>query len=253
VARQYQSTQPQEVAAGVFFIEGPASNWVILRREMDFTVIDGGYPGDIPLVVETIRTLGLDPSRAAAMLITHGHIDHTGAAQYFSEEFGTPILSSAGEHGALLGTEKFQVAPKEIILQAWRPRVFRWMLHVLAAEGLKTNNIKAASVFDAAALADLPGSPVAVPTAGHTPGHTSFHLPAVGVVVTGDALASGHAFSHELGPQMLPPMFHHDPEAAYRALPALAALAATTILPGHGPALRSDIAAAVAAVPSLNR
>lgn len=169
VALENQNTQPQEVADGIFFIEGPGSNWVILRREKDFTVIDGGYPGDITLVVETIPTLG---SRAAAMLITHGHIDHTGAAQYFSEEFGTPILSSA-ELGALLGTEKFQVAPNDIILQAWRLRVFRWMLHVLAAGGLKTNNIKAASVFDAALLAGLPGSPVAVYMAGHTPGHTA--------------------------------------------------------------------------------
>lgn len=253
MASHLHTTRPEEVAAGVFFIEGPASNWVILRSGKEFTLIDGGYPGDTPLVLETIRALGLDPSRAAALLITHGHIDHTGAAEYFADRFGTPVLSSATEQGALRGTEKFQVTPSQVLRRAWRPRIFRWLLHVIGSGGLKTNDIKAAAVWDPALLAGLPGSPVAVPTPGHTPGHTAFHLPAAGVLITGDALVSGHAISREHGPQMLHPMFHHDREAAYRALGTLAALEATVILPGHGPSLRLDIAAAVAAVPPILR
>ncbi|BAS13189.1 hypothetical protein AHiyo8_14920 [Arthrobacter sp. Hiyo8] len=34
-----------EVAEDVFFIEGPAVNWTILKRGNEFTLIDTGYPG----------------------------------------------------------------------------------------------------------------------------------------------------------------------------------------------------------------
>ena len=81
-----------EPSPGVFFVQGPASNWIVVRDETGFLLIDSGYPSDRPLVLESIRHLGLRPADAKAMLITHGHVDHTGSAAYFSETYGTPIL-----------------------------------------------------------------------------------------------------------------------------------------------------------------
>lgn len=226
-----------------YLVEGPASNWVILRAGDAFTLIDGGYPADTGLVLDSIHALGLEPAAAAAMLLTHGHVDHTGAANHFATAYGTPVLCAPAEHGQVLGRERFQVGPAGILLRAWRPAVFRWTVHVLRAGGATPTAVPAAAVWDAAALAQLPGSPVPVPTPGHTPGHTAFHLPDAAVLVTGDTLVSGHAISNRKGAQMLHPMFHHDIPGAYRALELLAGLEAATILPGHGPALHQDIAA----------
>jgi glyoxylase-like metal-dependent hydrolase (beta-lactamase superfamily II) len=237
-----------EPADGVFFVEGPASNWIIVRDGADFTLIDGGYPADLPRVLDSVRHAGLRPERAAAMLITHGHVDHTGSAAWFSAEYGTPVLSSPGEHRQLLGEEKFQVSPGQVILRAWRPRVFAWLVYVLRAGGLQENDVPAAGIWDPARLARLPGAPVAVPTPGHTPGHAAYRLPGAGAVATGDALVTGHAISASAGPQMLHPMFHHDVEGAYRALAALAAVPERLVLPGHGPAMALDLAAAAAAL-----
>ncbi|MFD1213538.1 MBL fold metallo-hydrolase [Arthrobacter sp. GCM10027362] len=239
-----------EPAPGVFFVEGPASNWIIIREGKRFTLIDGGYPRDLPRVLDSIRHVGLRPGQAAAMLITHGHVDHTGSAAWFSGEYGTPVLSSPGEHRHLLGEEKFQVGPGRILVRAWRPRVFAWLVHVLQAGGLQHNSIPAAGIWDEARLAGLPGAPVAVPTPGHTPGHTVYRLPAAGAVATGDALVTGHAISPIGGPQMLHPMYHHDVAEAFGALQSLASVPERLVLPGHGPAMTVDLAAAV---PALGR
>ncbi|MCG2622161.1 MBL fold metallo-hydrolase [Arthrobacter sp. I2-34] len=244
----HESTAVTEPAEGVFFVEGPASNWIIAREGQDFTLIDGGYPADLPRVLDSIRHTGLRPERAAAMLITHGHVDHTGSAAWFSAEYGTPVLCSPGEYRQLLGEEKYQVSPGQVILRAWRPRVFNWLVHVLQAGGLQENDIPDAGIWDIARLAGLPGAPVAVPTPGHSPGHAAYRLPGAGAVATGDALVTGHAISPAAGPQMLHPMFHHDIEAAYRALEALAAVPERLVLPGHGPSMTLDLAAASAAL-----
>ncbi|WP_279324727.1 MBL fold metallo-hydrolase [Arthrobacter caoxuetaonis] len=232
-----------EFADGVYLAQGPGSNWVIIRGISGFTIIDGGYPADLPLVLDSIRRLGLSPADARAMLITHAHTDHTGAAQYFSDEFGTPILSSPGEHNSLLGREKYQVTVVSALPYLWRPAVFSWAIHAVRAGGTAPNSISAAEVWTEERLRELPGSPLPV----MTPGHTAYHLPGLGVLVSGDALVTGHAISGLGGPQMLHRMFHHDLKGARSALDLIAAVDATVLLPGHGPGLMGTPAALVAA------
>lgn len=241
------AAQPVEFADGVFLVQGPGSNWIIICGTGGYTLVDGGYPSDLPLVMESIKSLGMRPGQALAMLITHAHTDHTGAAQFFSEEFGTPILSSAGEHKSLLGQEKFQVTVKTALPYLWRPSVARWALHAAKSGGTTPNDIAAAEVWTPERLLELPGSPVPVMTPGHTPGHTAYHLPEHGVLISGDALVTGHALAKHEGPQMLHPMFHNDLQGARSALDLIAAVDATTLLPGHGPGLQGTPAALVSA------
>lgn len=61
-----------EQAPGVFFVEGPASNWIVVRDETGFMLIDSGYPADRPLVLESIRHVGLRPADARAVTVRVG-------------------------------------------------------------------------------------------------------------------------------------------------------------------------------------
>lgn len=234
-----------EPARDVVFVQGPASNWVILRRGREFTLVDGGYPGDRELVLASIREAALEPAAASAVLVTHAHVDHTGAAAYFAAAFGTPVLCSPAELPLLRGQDKAQVSPARILARAWQPRVLAWSAQVLGAGGLARVAVPQAQAWTDAGLAELPGSPVAVPTAGHTPGHTAFLLPGARAVITGDALVTGHRISGRTGPQLLHTMFHSDGAGMDRALLTLARLDASLLLPGHGPALRIGIREAV--------
>jgi glyoxylase-like metal-dependent hydrolase (beta-lactamase superfamily II) len=103
-----------------------------------------------------------------------------------------------------------------------------------------------ARAFPVAGALDLPGRPVPVPTHGHTSGHTAYHLPAAGVVITGDELVTAHAVSRLRGPQLIGAMFSHRAFDPADALAPLAALDADVVVPGHGPVHRGSIAGAVA-------
>lgn len=159
---KYAVTEP---AADVFFVEGPASNWMILRRGDTFTLIDGGYPGDLPLVLESIRDTGLDPADAAAVLLTHAHVDHAGTAGYFAAAYGQQVLCRGPELPFLLGRDREQVAVAQILLRVWQPSALHWAWHAFAAGGAGRVAVPTAAAWrDDAELAALPGSPMAVPT-----------------------------------------------------------------------------------------
>ena len=240
-----------EPAPDVFFAQGPASNWIILRRGAAFTLIDSGYPGDLPLVLGSLHDAGLDPADAAAILITHAHIDHAGTAGHFAGTYGTPVLCSTPELPYLLGEDKAQVSIPRILSRAWQPPVLRWAWHVVTAGGAGRVAVQSAAPWrDDVELAALPGNPLAVPTPGHTPGHTAFYLPNARAVATGDALVTGHAISRLSGPQMLDSMFHSDDDGARRSLAQLCTLDAALVLPGHGPAVRMGIRQAAGTVRS---
>lgn len=229
-------------------MEGPASNWLIVRDDSGFMMIDGGYPADRDLVLESIRGLGLDPARASAVLITHGHVDHTGSAAYFSRTFGTPILCAPEELAHVQGKEKHQVTYGQALIRAWRPRVFRWMLHVIKAKALQAEPATHAEAWTAEKLQSLPGKPHAILLPGHTPGNVAILLPGAGAIAVGDSFVSGHPVSTKTGPQMLHRMYHSDPAAALASARSLAAVQASLVLPGHGPALKMPLAEALAAL-----
>jgi glyoxylase-like metal-dependent hydrolase (beta-lactamase superfamily II) len=241
-----------EPAPGIHFVEGPASNWIIVRDTSGFLLIDGGYPADREAVLDSIRGLGLEPADAKAMLLTHGHVDHTGSAAYFSKTFGTPILCSPGELAHVQGKEKHQVTLGQVLLRAWRPKVFRWLLHVIKAKALQAEPALRAEAWTPETLAGLPGKPGEITVPGHTPGNVAILLPEAGAIAVGDSFVSGHPISSEQGPQMLHRMFHSDPAGALEAARRLAGVQANVILPGHGPALHMNPAKAVAALRGWN-
>ncbi|MFF1253456.1 MBL fold metallo-hydrolase [Pseudarthrobacter sp. NPDC058329] len=247
-AAWHPSSRISEQAPGVFLVEGPASNWVVVRDGTGFILIDSGYPADRPLVLESIRHLGLQPADARAVLITHGHVDHTGSAAHFSGTYGTPVLCSPEELAHVQGKEKHQVTFSQVIVRAWRPRVFRWMLHAIDAGGLTARPATQARAWDTDTLRRLPGSPEAIPVPGHTPGNAAILLSGAEAIAAGDSFVSGHPLTRKTGPQMLHPMYHSDPAAALESTHRLDGVPGAVVLPGHGPALRMPLAEALAAL-----
>lgn len=241
------ATSLSEQAPGVYFAEGPASNWIVVRDGAAFILIDTGYPGDRGNVLASLRYLDLEPADARAVLVTHGHVDHTGSAAFFCRTFGTPVLCAPEELAHVQGKEKHQVTLGQVISRVWRPRVFRWLLHVIRAGALAADACPRAEAWDPARLQALPGSPEAILLPGHTPGNAAILLPRSGAIATGDSFVTGHPISRLRGPQMLHPMYHADPAAAQAALRNLADVDAAVILPGHGPALGMPLADAMLA------
>ncbi|GAA4478890.1 MBL fold metallo-hydrolase [Rhodococcus olei] len=233
------------MAPEVFRATGTDVNVVILRDGDALTLIDGGYPRDVGAVEDAIRLLGRRPEDVEGMLLTHAHIDHMGAIVAFHERYGTPVFTDPTEIAHLRRDHLEQATGKDFIPMLHKHGVLPWLVRIARAGATKKLALDGALVFPSDGPLDLPGAPAPVATHGHTSGHTAYHLPRSGVIVTGDALVTAHPLSKIAGPQLLPAVFDHGGPDTLAALDRLAELDADILVPGHGPAVSMPIAEAV--------
>ncbi|GAA2434126.1 MBL fold metallo-hydrolase [Streptomyces macrosporus] len=233
------------VGAGIHMVTGSNTNWVIVKEGDAVTLVDTGYPEDRESLLASLAAVGADPGAVAAVLITHAHSDHIGSAEFLRAEYGTPVLAHREEVPHVRRDVLQQVSVGRILANGWRPGVLPWAVHALRSGGKRETPVAEPREFPSAGPLDLPGRPVPVHTPGHTDGHSAYHLPDAGILITGDALVSGHPTSPLRGPHLLPRMFHHDRARALASLAALEELDADVLLPGHGPVHRGSPRAAV--------
>ncbi|MGW7425247.1 MBL fold metallo-hydrolase [Streptomyces sp. NPDC054813] len=234
-----------EVGKGIYLVHGQHTNWVILKDGDAVTLVDTGYPGDRPGLLDSLAEVGSSPEAVAAVLITHAHNDHLGSAEYLRDTHGTPVYLHEAEVPHARREFLQQVSVGAVLKNAWRPGVVPWLVHVLRVGGTEQHPVTAPEAFPVAdGPLDLPGRPVPVHTPGHTDGHTAYHLPDAGIVISGDALVSGHRTARLSGPQLLPDMFHHERSRAVASLGIIEALDGDVLLPGHGPVHRGSVAEA---------
>ncbi|MFZ4371904.1 MAG: MBL fold metallo-hydrolase [Mycobacterium sp.] len=220
------------VAEGVHLAQTPLVNWTLVSDDSGVVLIDAGFPGHRDDVVTSLRQLGFVPGDVQAILLTHAHIDHFGAAIWFAKTHRTPVYCHPREVGHAQRDYLEQASPAALVTHAWRPTWLRWSLQVAAKGGLVREGIPTAQALTADIASTLPGRPVALPTPGHTSGHCSY---VVGrVLVAGDALVTGHPLSTRHGPQLLPSLFNHSDSDCVRSLAALATADTDTLIPGHG-------------------
>ena len=216
----------------VFAVTNPDGSWVL---------IDAGLPlstGRILRWAEEKFT-----SAPAAIVLTHGHFDHVGAAKELGEHWAVPIYAHPLEFPYLTGKQEYP-APNWAagggsmpLLSPTYPRGpidIGERLRALPGEGADL------------AIAELPGWTL-LHTPGHTPGHVSFFRGADRTLLVGDAFCTTkpesffeaalaqHTELH--GP---PAYFTSDWEAAKLSVRKLAALEPRIVAPGHGKPLTGD-------------
>ncbi|MER6695164.1 MBL fold metallo-hydrolase [Streptomyces minutiscleroticus] len=234
-------TDIEHVADGVHLVHGSDTNWTILTEGDAVTLIDTGYPGDRRALLDSLTAVGRSPEAVSAVLITHAHNDHLGSAEYLRRTYGVPVYLHEAEVPHARRDFLHQVTVGQVARNAWRPGVLPWSVRALRHGGTAHVPVGAPKPFPAPGRLDVPGRPVPVHTPGHTAGHCAYHLPEAGIVVSGDALVTGHPIARADGPQLLPAMFHHDRTGALASLDALEALEGDALLPGHGPLRRGPV------------
>jgi glyoxylase-like metal-dependent hydrolase (beta-lactamase superfamily II) len=234
-----------EVADGIWLVTGTDTNWVLVTDGDAVTLVDAGYPRDLPRVLVSLERIGRTPADVAAIVLTHAHPDHIGSAEKLRRENAIPVRTLDAEAPHARGEVVEQVSELAILRRAWRPSVLLWALRAARAGGARPPRLTEVVPFPGNAVLDVPGRLVPVPTPGHTTGHCAFHLPDRGVLLAGDAFMTAHATARSAGPQLLPAMFNHDQAATRASLALLRGLPADVVLTGHGPAFRGSPAEAV--------
>jgi hydroxyacylglutathione hydrolase len=126
-------------------------------------IVDPGWPGE---EVRILATLGR--ASCAAILITHGDMDHVGAVADVAGDTGAPVYMAEEERARLERPNDFVPAGFDVTIRPYAPDVL-----LRGDETLE--------------LADIVFETLRVP--GHTAGHLAFH--AEGHLFSGDVLFAG--------------------------------------------------------------
>jgi glyoxylase-like metal-dependent hydrolase (beta-lactamase superfamily II) len=227
------------ITDSVHFAYTDLVNWTLVTDGNGVLLIDAGFPGNRDDVLASLRQLGFGLDDLRAILLTHAHIDHFGSAIWFAKTHGTPVYCHAAEVGHSKREYLEQAGAADILPHLWQPRFLKWTLAISRKGGMVRDGIPTTQALTEDVAANLPGRPMTIPTPGHTSGHCSFVVD--GVLVSGDALVTGHPLLASDGPQLLPELFNHDQDGCVRSLAALGMLDTDVLLPGHGPVWRGAI------------
>jgi glyoxylase-like metal-dependent hydrolase (beta-lactamase superfamily II) len=203
-------------------------NWVL---------IDAGLPGTAGKIADAAEERFGEESCPAAILLTHGHIDHVGALEDLAERWNVPIYAHPLETPYLNGTLSYPppdptvgggVMPAISTLFPRGPFDFGRWLRPLPEDGSVPN---------------MPGWRW-MHTPGHTPGHVSFWREADRTIIAGDAFItttqeSAYAVAVQRTELHGPPMyFTPDWAGARESVQRLAALEPDLVVTGHGRAMK---------------
>lgn len=229
------TARTETLRPGVHRVTDDVVNLYLIEVDGQLTVIDTGWRRSWPSIEQALGSLGRSTSDVAAVLLTHAHADHLGSAEKLRVTTGAPVRTSPIEAGRAQGRGRgpWSMVPG-LLPQVWRPTTLGFVLHASLHGFLTPQWVQQVEPFTVGQAVDAPGSPMAVATPGHTDGHTSFHLPDLGVLVTGDALLTMDPLTRRRGPQVSAPALCDDHDVARRSLEALEGLSGDLVLPGHG-------------------
>lgn len=225
------------IFTNVFGIRGSGTGWVL---------VDAGLPGS----GGRIRSWAQEQfgrEKPQAVLLTHGHFDHTGALEDLTAHWGeVPIFAHEREMPYLTGQTSYP--PPD-------PGVGGGLMALMSPlypRSPKNLGDRVRPFAEGERIPEL-SEWRWIETPGHTPGHTSFFREMDGTLLVGDAFCTTRAESFyqaaiDQQPQLSAPPAYYTPDwdQARESVRKLAALSPTVIAPGHGHAMQgSDIAAAL--------
>jgi glyoxylase-like metal-dependent hydrolase (beta-lactamase superfamily II) len=110
-----------QAAAGVWLVTGTDNNWVLVADRDEVTLVDAGFPRDLPRVLSSLERIGRAAGDVAAIVLTHAHPDHLGASERLRADRGIPARLLDTEAAHARGEIIEQVSELHILRAAWRP------------------------------------------------------------------------------------------------------------------------------------
>jgi glyoxylase-like metal-dependent hydrolase (beta-lactamase superfamily II) len=216
-----------ETSFRIYPIRGPAGSFHLLydAARNEAVLIDTGLVGEIPRLEKILREIGLNWSDIKAILLTHGHLDHTGNLARLKELTGAPLLAHPLEQPHIDGIFPY-TGPSRFcgFMEAVGRGLFRY----------QTVSIDQPLVPDV----ELPywGRLRVIHLPGHTEGHCGFYSERFNLLFSGDLFASYWFSTH------LPPFFLNScPEKIKASLERVKALTPRYIIPNHYSGLDGEL------------
>ncbi|WFU44021.1 MBL fold metallo-hydrolase [Bradyrhizobium sp. CB82] len=90
---------PGKAFDNLYFVGGKwVSSWALTTSDGIILFDAMNNDNDAEQTIERgLRTIGLDPSKVKTIIVTHGHGDHYGGANYFARKYGSRIVLSEAD------------------------------------------------------------------------------------------------------------------------------------------------------------
>jgi glyoxylase-like metal-dependent hydrolase (beta-lactamase superfamily II) len=217
----------------VFALGEPGGPWLL---------VDAGLPGSAGVIRRAVARRFGAAARPEAILLTHGHFDHVGAARDLARKWNVPLYAHRLETPYLTGRSNYP--PRDPTMGGAMAQMSRLM----PDHGYDFDD----------RVRELPADgtvPVLrdwrwLHTPGHTPGHVSLYREADRVLLAADAFATMNLdswFAYLTRKRELSrpsPPFTFDWVTTHRSIAKLAALEPKVLAAGHGLAMEGHHIAA---------
>ena len=205
--------------------------------DREWVLIDAGLPGSAARLKRAAAQMFGVESRPAAILLTHGHVDHVGAIHTLARDWDVPVYAHALEMPYLTGRSSYP--PSDPFVGGGAMSV----LSVLFPRGPLDLGSRVHALPDDGRVPGLRDWRW-IPTPGHAPGHVSYVRDADRTLVAGDAFVTTKQESLIAAltqrPELHGPPMYFTPDwnAARTSLRHLADYAPNAAITGHGPPMR---------------
>jgi glyoxylase-like metal-dependent hydrolase (beta-lactamase superfamily II) len=215
----------------VIFVGAPGA------PDREWTLVDAGLPGSADKIKRAAAELFGPGSRPAAIILTHGHVDHVGAIHTLMRDWQVPVYAHEMELPYLTGRSAYP--PPDPLVGGGAMSV----LSVLFPRGPFDLGSQVRELPQDGSVPGMPGWRW-IPTPGHAPGHVSLVRDIDRTLIAGDAFVTTKQESLTSAlterPELHGPPMYFTPDwgAARESVRHLADYAPAVVITGHGPPMR---------------
>lgn len=231
-----------EIAADVAYLRTSIANVYFIGNRHAWVLVDTGIPGYSGAILEAAADRFGADSKPHAIVLTHGHFDHSAGALELAKHWNVPVYAHPLEFPYLTGKSRYPMKD---------PTVGGAMAFLSRFFPARTNNIGEV-LLDLPSTGEIPGIEgwMVVFTPGHAPGHVSFWREVDRTLIAGDAVATANLDSwyglisqkKEVSRPASP--FTYDWAQARASVRILAGMKPRVIAAGHGEPMAGDEATA---------
>lgn len=233
-----------EIADRVHRLGSWVVNWYLIEDGGRYTVIDAGLPRQFEQLGAAMASLGGSLDDVEAVVLTHAHADHMGTAEEIRTEAGAAVHVHEDDADLARG-EATRKNERGYARDFLHPFSWKSTVALIGGGALSPPPVVELSTFSHGETLDVPGRPRVIHTPGHTIGSACVEFADRGVLCTGDALVMLNVMTGARGPRIKPSSFNENSAQALSSLSEIQAVAANSLLPGHGEPWTGGIAEAV--------